>query len=403
MQGLNKSLKIFFKRYKYILLGLLVGFLLAQGAYTRSQYSYITETIGSDIKNADKILENWNSKMPLERVALDKDQKIKPFKSSDFEKLSEYERKIGADKKEMPISEKFIIKSDKYGDLSYGTAKFLNPDKNLLDAGKLLNESYIGFIILSFVISFLLSSDFLTGFYKFVRQIPVKKENIYLSKIIFGIGVILVFYMTTILLRYGLLMQTPMKDALFFKQFLPISLMVLLRTIAVFLVSFGVGTLAGNVLGFVGLMIIAFAMNGVLESWSWLLRILSQNNFMFTTKWGVFYKEYFDTFAGYFINAIYHITEGKNLVYIALLALIYFVIGYIVTKVKDGSRITKCIEIKSISEIIKVIAIVTTTAVAALIISDILNSSILVYPIVAIIGYFCYKFYKMLFELSIGF
>ena len=107
------------------------------------------------------------------------------------------------------------------------------------------------------------------------------------------------------------------------------------------------------------------------------------------------------------VNSANTILDGKYILNIVFLCVLYFLIGLIVTKLNDGSRTTKCIVLKGVSKVVMAIAIFTTICASTLLINGIFGSGsgvgMLMYPFAAFMLFVSYKFYKMLFEVNIGF
>lgn len=405
MKGLDKVLKILYKKYSLLFAVIFIGTIFLQFSTVKTNYRVISEDLASSILKVEKFNNGTFEK--------DKDVYVdyrvveerlkKPFTKEDIKMVADYGKKVGLDRIDNN-GESF-----RYGGsiVGYNLARVMDYDKGLISGSKILSLNFPSLIILAVVVAFLLSSEFMTTFYKFMRQVPVKREGVYVAKVIFGILSLMVYLVVSLGINYLLVRNTPFENILTFSGIGSILGKYILKTITVFLGAFGVGTVSGNIVGFFGMLIITFGGIILEELYLRFYQIFFNTDSITFSDLSNFRKMMEKNPIYSIVNSANTILFGKYILNIVFLCVLYFLIGLIVTKLNDGSRTTKCIVLKGVSKVIMVVAIITTVCASTLLINGIFGSGsgvgILMYPFAAFMLFVSYKFYKMLFEVNIGF
>ncbi|WP_308552136.1 hypothetical protein [uncultured Peptoniphilus sp.] len=405
MKGLDKVLKILYKKYSLLFAVIFIGTIFLQFSTVKTNYRVISEDLASSILKVEKFNNGTFEK--------DKDVYVdyrvveerlkKPFTKEDIKMVADYGKKVGLDRIDNN-GESF-----RYGGsiVGYNLARVMDYDKGLISGSKILSLNFPSLIILAVVVAFLLSSEFMTTFYKFMRQVPVKREGVYVAKVIFGILSLMVYLVVSLGINYLLVRNTPFENILTFSGIGSILGKYILKTITVFLGAFGVGTVSGNIVGFFGMLIITFGGIILEELYLRFYQIFFNTDSITFSDLSNFRKMMEKNPIYSIVNSANTILDSKYILNIVFLCVLYFLIGLIVTKLNDGSRTTKCIVLKGVSKVIMVVAIITTVCASTLLINGIFGSGsgvgMLMYPFAAFMLFVSYKFYKMLFEVNIGF
>lgn len=404
MKGLDKVLKILYKKYSLLFAVIFIGTIFLQFSTVKFEYRNISEDLASSIIKVEKFNNGTFEKDKDDYVdyRVVQERLKKPFTKEDIKMVADYGKKVGLDRAENNAE------SFRYGGsiVEYNIARVLDYDKGLISGSKILSMNF-SLIILAVVVAFLLSSEFMTSFYKFMRQVPVKREGVYVAKVIFGILSLMVYLVVSLGINYLLVRNTPFGNILTFSGIGSILGKNILKTIAVFLGAFGVGTVSGNIVGFFGMLIITFGGKILQELYLRFYQIFFNTDSITFSDLNNFSKMMEKNPIYSIVNSANTILDGKYILNIVFLCVLYFLIGLIVTKLNDGSRTTKCIVLKGVSKVVMAIAIFTTICASILLINGIFGSGagvgILMYPFAAFMLFVSYKFYKMLFEVNIGF
>ncbi len=404
MKGLDKVLKILYKKYSLLFAVIFIGTIFLQFSTVKFEYRNISEDLASSIIKVEKINNGTFEKDKDDYVdyRVVQERLKKPFTKEDIKMVADYGKKVGLDRAENNAE------SYRYGGsiVDYNIARVLDYDKGLISGSKILSLNF-SLIILAVVVAFLLSSEFMTSFYKFMRQVPVKREGVYVAKVIFGILSLMVYLVVSLGINYLLVRNTPFGNILTFSGIGSSLGKNILKSIAVFLGAFGVGTVSGNIVGFFGMLIITFGGIILEELYLRFYQIFFNTDSITFSDLSNFRKMMEKNPIYSIVNSANTILDGKYILNIVFLCVLYFLIGLIVTKLNDGSRTTKCIVLKGVSKVIMVVAIITTVCASTLLINGIFGSGsgvgILMYPFAAFMLFVSYKFYKMLFEVNIGF
>ena len=404
MKGLDKVLKILYKKYSLLFAVIFIGTIFLQFSTVKFEYRNISEDLASSIIKVEKFNNGTFEKDKDDYVdyRVVQERLKKPFTKEDIKMVADYGKKVGLDRAENNAE------SFRYGGsiVEYNIARVLDYDKGLISGSKILSLNF-SLIILAVVVAFLLSSEFMTSFYKFMRQVPVKREGVYVAKVIFGILSLMVYLVVSLGINYLLVRNTPFGNILTFSGIGSSLGKNILKSIAVFLGAFGVGTVSGNIVGFFGMLIITFGGIILEELYLRFYQIFFNTDSITFSDLSNFRKMMEKNPIYSIVNSANTILDGKYILNIVFLCVLYFLIGLIVTKLNDGSRTTKCIVLKGVSKVVMAIAIFTTVCASTLLINGIFGSGsgvgILMYPFAAFMLFVSYKFYKMLFEVNIGF
>lgn len=405
MKGLDKVLKILYKKYSLLFAVIFIGTIFLQFSAVKTEYRFISEDLASSIIKVEKFNNGTFVKEQDDYVYYPvlQERLKKPFTKEDIKMVADYGKKVGLDRANNNAE------SFRYGGsiVEYNLAKVLDYDKGLISGSKILSLNLPSLIILAVVVAFLLSSEFMTTFYKFMRQVPVKREGVYVAKVIFGILSLMVYLVVSLLINYLLVRNTPFGGLLTFSGIGGLLGKNILKSIAVFLGAFGVGTVSGNIVGFLGMLIITFGGEILQELYLKFYQVFFNTDSITFSDLNNFEKMMEKNPIYSIVNSTNTILDGKYILNIVFLCVLYFLIGLIVTKLNDGSRTTKCIVLKGVSKVVMAIAIFTTVCASTLLINGIFGSGsgvgMLMYPFAAFMLFVSYKFYKMLFEVNIGF
>lgn len=404
MKGLDKVLKILYKKYSLLFAVIFIGTIFLQFSTVKFEYRNISEDLASSIIKVEKFNNGTFEKDKDDYVdyRVVQERLKKPFTKEDIKMVADYGKKVGLDRAENNAE------SFRYGGsiVDYNIARVLDYDKGLISGSKILSLNF-SLIILAVVVAFLLSSEFMTSFYKFMRQVPVKREGVYVAKVIFGILSLMVYLVVSLGINYLLVRNTPFGNILTFSGIGSSLGKNILKSIAIFLGAFGVGTVSGNIVGFFGMLIITFGGYMLQELYLRFYQLFFNTDSITFSDLNKFERMMEKNPIYSIVNSANTILFGKYILNIVFLCVLYFLIGLIVTKLNDGSRTTKCIVLKGVSKVIMAIAIFTTVCASTLIMDGIFGSGsgvgMLIYPFAAFMLFVSYKFYKMLFEVNIGF
>lgn len=404
MKGLDKVLKILYKKYSLLFAVIFIGTIFLQFSTVKFEYRNISEDLASSIIKVEKFNNGTFEKDKDDYVdyRVVQERLKKPFTKEDIKMVADYGKKVGLDRAENNAE------SFRYGGsiVEYNIARVLDYDKGLISGSKILSLNF-SLIILAVVVAFLLSSEFMTSFYKFMRQVPVKREGVYVAKVIFGILSLMVYLVVSLGINYLLVRNTPFGNILTFSGIGSSLGKNILKSIAIFLGAFGVGTVSGNIIGFFGMLIITFGGKILQELYLRFYQLFFNTDSITFSDLNKFERMMEKNPIYSIVNSANTILFGKYILNIVFLCVLYFLIGLIVTKLNDGSRTTKCIVLKGVSKVVMAIAIFTTVCASTLLINGIFGSGsgvgILMYPFAAFMLFVSYKFYKMLFEVNIGF
>lgn len=404
MKGLDKVLKILYKKYSLLFAVIFIGTIFLQFSTVKFEYRNISEDLASSIIKVEKFNNGTFEKDKDDYVdyRVVQERLKKPFTKEDIKMVADYGKKVGLDRAENNAE------SFRYGGsiVDYNIARVLDYDKGLISGSKILSLNF-SLIILAVVVAFLLSSEFMTSFYKFMRQVPVKREGVYVAKVIFGILSLMVYLVVSLGINYLLVRNTPFGNILTFSGIGSSLGKNILKSIAIFLGAFGVGTVSGNIVGFFGMLIITFGGEFLQELYLRFYQVFFNTDSITFSDLNNFEKMMEKNPIYSIVNSAKTILDGKYILNIVFLCVLYFLIGLIVTKLNDGSRTTKCIVLKGVSKVVMAIAIFTTVCASTLLIDGIFGTGagvgMLMYPFAAFMLFVSYKFYKMLFEVNIGF
>lgn len=251
----------------------------------------------------------------------------------------------------------------------------------------------------------LMSLKHLTSYYEFTRMFPWKNQETFIYTVLYGLVWLLAYFIIINLANYATYRTSFVGNILGPVDISPLAFS-LLEAMAIFFVAIGVGSLSGNILGHLGMMLIGFLFVPILDGNIGVLKdIFTGNGFnkliiTETIDRGP------DLLAGILnpVGASLENSMNQNMVTLGffILGLIYLVIGMVASQRVDSNRSKMLVMDKSLSKLVGFLAITTTAAIFYLIVSTLTDSK-QAGTLMYILGLFIsYKFYKMLFNIQIG-
>lgn len=272
--------------------------------------------------------------------------------------------------------------------------------------GKQLAASFFTPLIFSLVLGFLFTSmEHFTPFYEFTRMLPWSKTQNYLFKI--GLGLLLTSLAYLINMGFGILMwkTSYLSNLLTTNGFWSDILLGLGRNAMFYIVVIGLGTVAGNIFGHLGMMIIGLGGPKLLvENYVMLRNIVgldvTNRDFVYVLDGKI---------RGTVFYPLYLPAEGldysKPLMMAGFLffTIIIFVLGLFWANTSKAERSGMLILKKSVSNFAFFMAVVTTLSVFGQIIENFYDiPNFINIPICAVMGFIFYRLYKILFNIKIG-
>ena len=272
--------------------------------------------------------------------------------------------------------------------------------------GKQLAASFFTPLIFSLVLGFLFTSmEHFTPYYEFTRMLPWSKTQNYLFKI--GLGLLLTSLAYLINMGFGILMwkTSYLSNILTFHGLGKDILLGLGRNAMFYIVVVGLGTVAGNIFGHLGMMIIGLGGPKLLvENYVMLRNIVglevSNRDFVYVldgrVRDTVFYPLYLPAEG---------LEYSKPLMVAGFLffTIIIFVLGLFWARTARAERSGMLILKKSVSNFAFFMAVVTTLSVFGQIIDNFYDiPNFINIPICAVMGFIFYRLYKILFNIKIG-
>ena len=256
------------------------------------------------------------------------------------------------------------------------------------------------------ILGFLFTSmEHFTPYYEFTRMLPWSKTKTYFSKL--GLGTLLVTLAYVVLVGFSVLLwQTSyVSNLLYTGGLLKTLALGLGKNILFFIVVVGLGTVAGNIFGHLGMMIIGLGGPMLLTTD---YKILKDMLGLGLDKMDAIYK-FEDLIDNKFYYPLYVPIEGlfyvKNqmLIGFAIFSLIIFALGLYWTSTARAERSGMLILKKSVSTFAFFMAVVTSVAFFGQVFNTFVNTrGLIMLPIYAVIGFIFYKLYKIFFNIKIG-
>lgn len=276
-------------------------------------------------------------------------------------------------------------------------------------ADKIFNDGGIFFVILLLVFLFT-NSENLTMYYDFTRIFPWSKTTTYISKVVFGLVLILLTYIASIGIKYLVWGGSNMKDIMIVNDFWAYGIPTISFVIGLYLMTMAVGFLAGNVLGYFGLLIIAFfgldliMMN--IEGVSQLI-LGSLSDDFWTRRFAEFIRG-LPKVAQIILTPINvfnygQISDKMSAYYgIFILGVIFFFIGCYWENTKKSERSGMLIMKKSVSNYAQVLGVFTTANLIYFMVSSMSDLRAVSTGIFVVTFLLARLFYKKLFNVRIG-
>ncbi len=256
------------------------------------------------------------------------------------------------------------------------------------------------------ILGFLFTSmEHFTPYYEFTRMLPWSKTKTYFSKL--GLGTLLVTLAYVVLVGFSVLLwQTSyVSNLLYTGGLLKTLALGLGKNILFFTVVVGLGTVAGNIFGHLGMMVIGLG-GPVLLTTDY--KILKDMLGLGLDKMDPIFK-FEDLIENKFYYPLYAPIEGlfynkdQMLVGFAIFSLIIFALGLYWTSTAKAERSGMVLLKKSVSHFAFFMAVVTSVAFFGQIFNTFVNTrGLIMLPIYAVIGFIFYKLYKIFFNIKIG-
>lgn len=253
----------------------------------------------------------------------------------------------------------------------------------------------------------LMSAEHLTNYYEFTRLYPWKRRQEFIYKILYGLVALSVFYLIVFLINYLASSRSIIHNLIG-----PIDykfvLMDYIRVVSYYLIAMSIGAMAGNILGHLGMMLIAF-MGTTLIDYNYLI---IQNAFLNNEYDGFLILDalqgtnglalgFLNPYTGYLdrIDAQAHLV----LIGLVLAAALYMVLGLYYSQNADSSRSKMLVMPKPISVIVEIFAVVTTASIFFMISQSLFSSNWILSIVMYLIGLgVSFKFYNAFFRVQMG-
>lgn len=267
--------------------------------------------------------------------------------------------------------------------------------------------------VVGFLAFLLTSLEHLTPYYEFSRTFPWSNRKSYLMKVLLGLIIITILYFIILGINYSIVNNSNIQNIYTFED---TGLQVFLNlgyNLGVYLLSLGLGTLAGNFLGHIGLLIIGV---GGIEL------IFTNIQYFRTNILGIYddysYSWFFDLNEKIplpiraIINPMHYNYDGSFKYFYSQKHINFIILGIFIglfafamlNRIRE-ERTGMLVLNKAISNYTKVLAILSTT----MLIHSILNATVfyssglgLNLIIMLILGFLVSKFYNFLFNARIG-
>lgn len=439
MKDFKKLSKILWMRNKIWITMIIVLFLLTQGISVNSGIKYMEDRILENVISLDWVYENQdktitqkdieNQYSEIQKKKTELKKELMTGFPEDF--FQEY------DKKYKELAEKYNFRPDQtYNDwmgdefhYNYESIETLtkeriyfynqginavlekSPDGYKMDISqKLFNPSSIVVVII--LLGFLLTnSESLTMYYDFTRIFPWSKSKMYFSRILFGLIIVLAAYFGSVAIKYLVWNGSNLKNIVVVNSILALGVPSVLMIIGMFLLVMSIGFVSGNVLGYFGMLLIAF-----LGSDLWIFnaegitRLLVGNNSgeLWTYRLMVWINELPQFFQVLLkpSNVFNYIGMDNRFVpgfySLFLLGIIYLILGWYWEKTKKSERSGMLIMKKSVSLYAQFFAVLTSANLMFQLVYSISDIRIISTGIFIVAFALAYLFYKKLFNVRIG-
>lgn len=277
MNNFNKVSRIILRKNSIWLILLSILFIL--GTY------FSADTMkNSQIRGLIRFIESTNAVKDGPEVYLDKGNmhEYKPdnfYKNYDMNKLQkELNEAIPLAKETAKRYEKELEKfhndemdyydesADFYYELYFLTRTYDLEKDFILENGnykyngsEFIFNSYGELFAMAIVFSLLfMSLEHLTSYYKFTQIYPWKKTETFVSKIVLTLILLLGLYIISMLIKYGVFIKSDANSIITLAN-IPMEILISIMIVSAFVfITMGIGAVAGNFIGHLGLMIIVF-------------------------------------------------------------------------------------------------------------------------------------------------
>lgn len=268
-----------------------------------------------------------------------------------------------------------------------------------------------GMFLTIFIVGFLLTSlEHLTPYYEFTRMLPWSNTKTYFSKLLFGGTIITITYLISAALKYGLWKGSFYSDVVGINELWSKGLICILIVLGFFFIVMSLGTVSGNILGHIGMLIIGFAgiqlwiynllglsyvALGDLPSDYWVFRLI---------KWINQLPDYIQVILtpGAVMDFLYQPTKLIKVIAFFAVGIVFLILGWFWTNTNKSERSGMLLMKKPISLYAQAMAVITTSNLIYLLFKDISGSRILSIASFGVGFLLSYLFYKKLFNVRIG-
>lgn len=254
----------------------------------------------------------------------------------------------------------------------------------------------------------LLSGEHLTKYYEFTRMFPWTKNKTYLAKVLFGLLIILAAWLGSIGLKLLIFNSSNYSNITYIYNVKEVFISQGLSLIAFYLIVMGIGALAGNFIGHIGMFIMAIFGIRLYQDNLWAISYLVNGNEI--SPW-VESVENMISSLNPLVKSIISPIDGfsfynvslQSAIGLFLVGLLFFFLGIYWTKSSQSERSQMLVIKKGENRFVQIMAILTTSNIIQLIVSS-FSLSRITSIIVFLVGLFLsYKFYNILFKSRIGF
>lgn len=268
--------------------------------------------------------------------------------------------------------------------------------------------------LLIYVIIFLLgvlffSGEHLTKYYEFTKMFPWAKNKTYLAKVLLGIFIILGVWLISTGLKLLIFKNSNYYNLICF--YMPVQKFISYGSsiLAFYLIVTGIGALAGNFLGHIGMIMMAVLGIRLYQYNIWALIYMFKGNeatvyFDYTEKFIDSLNPIIKSIISPLYAFVFDGTGGVvSVVSLLALGLIFFILGLYWTNSSKSERSQMLILKENENRFVQFMAILTTANIIQLISSSLGINGITSLLIFMISLFVTYKFYNILFKARIGF
>lgn len=296
-------------------------------------------------------------------------------------------------------------------DSNVNSKVFRNDEHIKLNITKELFNVDFGMILVILIFVFLLTSlEHLTPYYEFTEMFPWSKSKTYYSKVIFVSLLSLGLFFIADLLKYGIWSTSFYGNLIGLNGILESALSGMLAVLGYVFIFTALGTVSGNILGNIGMLIIGF---GGIRLWIYNIRAISYLIFgeLSNTFWLFRFENWFNRLPQYLqvffspINSMFIFNSGlrkENNLAIFSLGLIFFAIGWFWANRNKSERSGMLLMRKNVSLYAQALAVITTANSIYLLMRSVAGNRILGLAVFIVGFMLSYLFYKKMFNIRIG-